>query len=143
MRDIDFIAMRAGTEKWVRGCLVRRGTYLIESVKEKGRVSVRKETICEFTGLVTNTGVRIYENMVLSFKFSYIPYWEVVFRHGCFMVKSRTVVPEYHTFSEWKDKIENASTVVGYTFGDGFLRLFKDEEILSLNGKIYEKSNQD
>lgn len=115
-RDVDFIALMFSKNRWVRGSLVKRSAHFIESKKEKGRVMVRPETVCEFTGYVTTSGKRIYENMVLRFMNKVIPYWDVVFRNGCFMLKSRTTVPEFHTFDEWKQTIIEDAIVEGSIF---------------------------
>ena len=116
MREIDFIAMMYNKDRWVRGCLVKRGSYHIESDKEKGRVMIRKETLSQFTGFVTKGGKRIYENMVLRFVNKECPYWFVVFRKGCFMLQSATTVPDFHTFDEWKETIIEDAIIEGTVF---------------------------
>ena len=120
MRDIDFIALMYSKDRWVRGNLVKRSSYFIDSEKEKGRVMVRPETICQFTGFVTKQGKRIYENMVLRFVNKWIPLWVVEFRNGCFVLRSKTTVPEYHTFEEWKETIIEDATVEGSIFDEEF-----------------------
>lgn len=120
MREIDFIALMYSKNRWVRGSLVKRGVYYIESEKEKGRVMVREETICQFTGLVTKSGKRIYENMVLRFVNKWIQLWVVEFRNGGFVLRSKTTVPEYHTFEEWKQTIIEDAIIEGSIFDEEF-----------------------
>ena len=117
MRDIDFIALMYSKNRWVRGQYVEHlGKPYIERKERKGRELIRRNTLCEFTGFVTSDGKRIYENCILRFNNKWIQEWEVIFKDGCFMLKSKTTVPEFHTFSEWKETILNDAMVWGNIF---------------------------
>lgn len=118
MRDIHFIALMYSKDRWVKGYYVKKGYHAIESEREKGSVPIRVETLCQFTGIVTKNGTGVYENMILRFVNKIIPYWIVVFKDGCFMLQSKTTVPEFHTFSEWKQTIIEDAIVEGTIFDE-------------------------
>lgn len=118
MRDIDFIALCYSKDKWVRGSLVvKEGGHYIE-VKKKGRELVRPNTVCQFTGFVTRWNQRIYEGCILRLHTKLVQDWDVIFKDGCFMLKSRTTVPEWRTFAEWKGAIENGAEVIGHVLDE-------------------------
>ena len=117
MREVDFIALMYSRDRWVRGSFVEKdGGCYIEQKDRKGRELIRRNTLSQFSGFVSSDGKRIYENSILKFQNKEISEWVVVVRDGCFMVKSRTTVPEYHTFHSWKETITNDAVVIGTIF---------------------------
>lgn len=115
MREIDFIALKYSEDKWVRGNLC--GDKIIPR-NSKVSHTTRDFTISQFTGLVTYEGHRIYENSILEIISKEIPLWIVEFKKGCFVLRSKTIVPEYHTFYEWYDTIITNARVVGTIFDE-------------------------
>ena len=118
-REIDFIVLCYSKDKWVRGSFVEKegGSYI--EVNKKGRELIRRNTLCQFTGFVSSLNQRIYEGCIIRFHNRLVQDWEVVWKDGCFMLKSRTIVPEYRTFSDWKDVIKgNSVEVIGHVLDD-------------------------
>jgi hypothetical protein len=113
MRDIHFIALKYSENKWVKGDYYKGQ---IGPKDTKARECIRVETLSQFTGIVNHYNQGIYENMVLKFINKECQFWIVEYKDGCFVLRSRTTVPEYHTFYEWKQTIIEDSEVVGTIF---------------------------
>lgn len=128
MREIDFIALKQCEDKWVRGDLCKGKIVPRES---KLNHAVRDFTLSQFTGLVTHEGHRIYENSILDIISKENRLWIVEFRKGCFVLRSKTTVPEYHTFYEWYDTIITNARVIGTIFDEDI----KKRDVLSKKGE--------
>ena len=115
MRDIDFIAIKYSENKWVRGDYIKGKIIPKDS---KVNEAIRGYTLSQFTGIVTQSGKRVYENMILRFYNKDIPLWIVEYKDGCFVLRSKTTVPEYHTFIEWKQTIIEDAIIEGTIFDE-------------------------
>ena len=125
MRDIDFIALKYSKDEWVRGDFCRGK---ITPHNSKVNEAIRDFTLSQFTGIVTRLGCRVYENMILRFYNKEIPLWIVEYKDGCFVLRSKTTVPEYHTFYEWKQTIIEDAIIEGHIFDEDIEKREKSKQ---------------
>jgi len=78
MREIIFRAKRIDNREWIEGDLIHYGKQLLIAPNNvtwldfigrklpKAKFEVDPETVCQFTGLTDNNGVKIFENDLMG-----------------------------------------------------------------------------
>jgi uncharacterized phage protein (TIGR01671 family) len=77
MREIEFRGKDAGSDKWVFGSLliwedgqkeICTGERMVVSETIFDKITVKRDTVGQFTGLYDKNGVKVYENDIVHYK---------------------------------------------------------------------------